>query len=60
MKKPENKILLFPPPKETPGQTITCQIGSERFAIHMEVEDLPPLAPVIPWKSPPQKGGRMK
>jgi hypothetical protein len=55
MKKTKNKILTFPPPKEPTGQTIICQIGSERFAIHMEVEDLPPPEPVIPFGSPPRK-----
>jgi hypothetical protein len=55
MKKTKNKILTFPPPKEPTGQTIICQIGSERFAIHMEVEDLPPPEPVIPFRSPPRK-----
>jgi hypothetical protein len=55
MKKTKNKILTFPPLKEPTGQTIICQIGSERFAIHMEVEDLAPPEPVIPFRSPPRK-----
>ena len=43
MKNRKNNVLPFPKPPEEPGfSTITCQIGSERFAIHMQVEDLPP------------------
>jgi hypothetical protein len=61
MKKPKNKILPFPPSKQQPAaQSITCQIGSRRFAIHYEVEDLPPLAPLIHLKSPPRKGKQIK
>jgi hypothetical protein len=59
MKKTKNKILRFPPPKESAAQTIICQIGSERFAIHMEIEDLPPPPPVIQLESP-QKGRTIK
>ena len=46
MKKNDKKVLPFPPPP--PGstdQTVICQIGRERFAIHFEFEDLPPAAP---------------
>ena len=32
------------------AQTIICQIGDERFAIHFEIEDLPPASPLLPWK----------
>jgi hypothetical protein len=60
MKKTENKILSFPPPKESPSMTIVCQVGSERFAIHMEIEDLPPPAPVIQFRSPRRKGKSIK
>jgi len=60
MKKTKNKILSFPPPKEPAGQTIICQIGRERFAIHFEVEDLPQPTPVIPFRSPPRKGTSTK
>jgi hypothetical protein len=43
MKNRKNNVLPFPKPPEEPGiSTITCQIGSERFAIHIQVEDLPP------------------
>jgi hypothetical protein len=58
MKKTKNKILSFPPPTEPVGQTIICQIGGDRFAIHMEIEDLPPPAPVIQFQSPPRKDKR--
>ena len=58
--KTKSKILYFPPPKEpvgqTIGQTITVQAGRDRFVIHMEFEDLPPLPPVIQFRSPPRKG----
>jgi hypothetical protein len=50
------KVLLFPQPLEVPGaQTIICQIGDERFAIHYEIEDLPPAAPLLPWKQGSKK-----
>jgi hypothetical protein len=49
--KNSQKVLPFPQPPKVPGaQTIICQIGEERFAIHYEIEDLPPAAPVVPWK----------
>jgi hypothetical protein len=60
MKKTKNKILPFPPSKQPTGQSIICQIGSERFAIHIEVEDLPPAASLIRLKSPPRKGEQVK
>jgi hypothetical protein len=44
----KNNVLPFPKPPEEPGtSTIICQIGSERFAIHMQVEDLPPAPPPL-------------
>ena len=44
----KNNVLPFPkPPEETGISTIICQIGSERFAIHMQVEDLPPAPPPV-------------
>jgi hypothetical protein len=43
VKNRQNKILLFPKPPEQPqASTITVQIGNERFAVHYEIEDLPP------------------
>ena len=51
MKNSQKKVLSFPKPPEEPGaQTIVCQIGNERFAIHYEIEDLPPAAPLLPWR----------
>jgi len=52
MKNRKNNVLPFPRPLEKPGtSTIIAQIGSERFAIHMQIEDLPPAAPpVVMWK----------
>jgi hypothetical protein len=61
MKKTKSKILPFPTPKEPTSQTIVCQIGRERFAIHFEIEDLPPAAPPpILLEAPPRKGRRIK
>jgi hypothetical protein len=49
--KNSQKVLPFPRRLEVFGkQTIICEIGDERFAIHYEIEDLPPAAPVVPWK----------
>jgi hypothetical protein len=45
MKKTKNNVLPFPTPKEPTSQTIVCQIGRERFAIHFEMEDLSLAAP---------------
>jgi hypothetical protein len=51
MKNSQKKVLSFPKPPEEPGaQTIIWQIGNERFAIHYEIEDLPPMAPLLEWK----------
>ena len=48
MRNSQKKVLPFPKPREEPGaHTIVCQIGDERFAIHYEIEDLPPVAPVV-------------
>lgn len=49
MKKDEKKLLLFPPPKPEPADnTVIVQIGISRFAIHFEMEDLPPPLPPPP------------
>jgi hypothetical protein len=52
MRNRKNNVLPFPEPIEEPGtSTMIAQIGSERFAIHMQIEDLPPAAPpVVIWK----------
>ena len=48
MKNRKNNVLPFPnPPEASGGSTIICRIGSERFAIHMQVEDLPPVPPPV-------------
>jgi hypothetical protein len=48
MKNGKNNVLPFPKPPEGPGiSTIIAQIGRERFAIHMQVEDLPPVPPML-------------
>jgi hypothetical protein len=60
MKKNDNKILVFPQPKEAASTTIMCRIGSQRFAMHLYIEDLPPAKPVIPFKSPPPRKGKSK
>jgi hypothetical protein len=43
----KNNVLPFPEPREPGTSTIIAQIGSERFAIHMQIEDLPPAAPAV-------------
>jgi hypothetical protein len=52
MKNRQNNVLPFPKPPAEPGtSTIIAQVGSERFAIHMQIEDLPPASPpVVMWK----------
>jgi hypothetical protein len=48
MNNSRKKILQFPkPPEEPAASTIVCQIGSERFAIHYQIEDLPPARPLL-------------
>ena len=46
MKNRQNNVLQFPKAPEEPGiWTIIAQIGSERFALHVRIEDLPPVPP---------------
>jgi hypothetical protein len=49
MKNRKNNVLPFPKlPEDEPGtSTIIAQIGSERFAIHIQVEDLPLAPPAL-------------
>jgi hypothetical protein len=48
LKNRKKNVLPFPkPPEELGTSTIIAQIGSERFAIHMQVEDLPPAPPPV-------------
>ena len=54
--KNSQRVLPFPQPPKVPGaQTIICQIGDERLAIHYEIEDLPATAPPPLWKRGPKK-----
>jgi hypothetical protein len=48
MKNSHKKVLPFPTPSEEPApSTIVVQIGCDRFAIHWEIEELPPVAPLV-------------
>jgi hypothetical protein len=47
MKNRKNNLLPFPEPTESGISTIIVQIGSERFAIHFQTEDLPPAEPPL-------------
>ena len=48
MKNSQKKVLPFPqPPEEPAASTIIVQVGSERFAIHYEIEELPPVGPLV-------------
>ena len=67
MKKNEKRVLAFPAPPPEPTvttvTTVTVQIGSERFAIHFEMEELPPALPTPPklllLRKPPKKRQRI-
>jgi hypothetical protein len=51
IKNRERKVLPFPAPREeAESSTIVVQIGMHRFAIHCEIEELPPAAPMAPLK----------
>jgi hypothetical protein len=40
--------LPFPtPPAEPLDATIIVQVGEDRFAIHWEIEELPPASPLV-------------
>lgn len=63
MRKNKKNVLEFPKPpapfEPQPG-VIVCQIGNERFAIHYQIEDLPPANQRIllqPRKEPEPAGG---
>jgi hypothetical protein len=48
MKNPAKKVLPFRvPPEEPLAATTILQIGHDRFAIHWEIEKLPPARPVV-------------
>ena len=62
MKNTQKKVLQFRKPPEEPGdQRIICNIGDQRFAIHYQIEDLPPVedlppaVPALPWKQGTKK-----
>jgi hypothetical protein len=56
MKNSQKKVLPFPePPEELANSPIVVQIGNQRFAIHYEIEDLPPAAPLLQWRHPAKK-----
>lgn len=56
MKTRHKNVLPFPTTPEEPlASTIVIQIGSERFAIHWEIEELPPSSPLLPWKRAAEK-----
>jgi hypothetical protein len=51
MKNRQKKVLPFPtPPEEPVASTIIVQVGKDRFAIHWEIEELPPASPVVLWR----------
>jgi hypothetical protein len=47
----KGKLLCFPTPLPLPQPsgptTVTVQVGNQRFAIHFEMEELPPAAPLV-------------
>jgi hypothetical protein len=44
----KKNVLPFPGrPEEPAPSTIFCQVGNDRFAIHWEVEELPPVSPLL-------------
>jgi len=56
MKDHQKKILPFPKSLAEPDNSrIVVQIGNERFAIHYEIEELPPVPPPLRWKRPGKK-----
>jgi hypothetical protein len=49
MKNSQKELLQFPAPLEQPeNSTITVHVGGDHFALHYQIEDLPPLAPELP------------
>ena len=56
MKNRPKNVLPFPtPPAEPLDATIIVQVGKDRFAIHWEIEELPPASPLVVWKRRAQK-----
>jgi hypothetical protein len=59
-KKIEKKILPFPALREPEITSMTFQIGKDRFIIHWEIENLPPVVkPPLLLKTPPRKAKRI-
>jgi len=57
----EKKVLPFPAPAKLPADhIIMCQIGNERFAIHYQIEDLPPVTHPLVLKRPAKKPTRIR
>jgi hypothetical protein len=49
--KKNKKVLPFPAPlKEPNAPIIIFTLGDKRVAVRWEAEELPPPAPVLPWK----------
>jgi len=59
-KKIEKKILPFPGPREPEITSMIFQVGRDRFIIHWEIENLPPVVkPPLLLKAPPRKVKRI-
>jgi len=57
MKNSHKSVLPFPAaPEEPAASTIVVQIGNDRFAIHWEIEELPPAAPLVAVEARGQEG----
>ena len=51
MNQSKKNVLPFPGrPEEPAPSTIICQVGNERFALHWEIEELPPVPPLVGMK----------
>jgi hypothetical protein len=52
-KRIENKVIPFPALREPEITSMTFQIGRDRFMIHWEIENLPPVVkPPLLLKAP--------
>ena len=51
----KNVLQFATPLRERGPSPITVQIGNERFAIHYQIEELPPAAPMRLAKRAPTK-----
>jgi hypothetical protein len=60
MKTSQKELLQFPAPLEQPeNSTITVHIGGDHFAIHYQIEDLPPPAPVLRMQKTKKRAARV-